>query len=199
MTTSLASRLPGTLTDTGLELPEGLPFEEWQRTLALLGRMDRGVKWGIIDCYLYGERTYGEPAAQFAESIGWSPQTLLNALSVARTFPPARRHAALSFGHHDAVVALSQGEQVVLLERAATLGWSVGMLRAQVRERRGEGRPVPLVEVADDLASAVHFYVQGYRDALRRPGVDPPELSGLEAALTAWYARRNPRTLPPAG
>lgn len=57
-------------------------------------------------------------------------------LKVCRAFPADRRHAALSFDHHEAVLSLVEADRPDMLTRAAGGGWSAKQTRKAVLEYR---------------------------------------------------------------
>lgn len=81
------------MAETGLELPEGLAFGEWERIGDSLAALERAVGWWIGDWWAYGEHAYGERAKVAAESR-FELGTLMNtAPSRGRSQP----HAGVRF------------------------------------------------------------------------------------------------------
>ena len=183
--------LPGHATVTSLALPPDLTFEQWGTLMARLGVMGRGLSWWAADAYLHGERTWGEPAAQYAERLGVQPHTMLNLLWVARAFPPARRRAGVSWSHHAELSKLSPEEQDAWLDAIQEKGWTVPELRAEMRGLRApvDGKPT-LAEIGDAMAATIWAYISGYRIALKTPGVDLPSVEGLLEQASKWRERR---------
>lgn len=124
-------------TDTSLLLPTGLPRETWEQVGESLRRIEHSVMFWIADWAAYGERSYGELAAQ----TGVSPDTVLEAVRVGNRFPPERRRPDLSFSHHQAVAAMEPDAADALLAEAAERDMSVHHLREKVRQAKGEQRP----------------------------------------------------------
>lgn len=133
--------IPGSLTETGLALPDGLDFEAWERAGRTLGRLDRSLHWAIGDWILYGENsgTIGEMASQASDVIGYEPKTLQNIVWVVQRFDPDRRRATLSFKHHEIVAKLDAGQQDKFLDLAESENWTVAELRGHVRGDDGQG------------------------------------------------------------
>lgn len=142
MGTDLA--LPGAVSETALDLPAGLSFEDWQQAGETLGRIGRACQWWIGDWLNYGERAYGEKYSQAIEVTGYDYGTLQNFAYVAGRVEMSRRRDVLSFGHHQSIAALEQPQQDGWLEEAAAEGWSVSELRKQVQG-------AAIKEEADDL------------------------------------------------
>jgi N6-adenosine-specific RNA methylase IME4 len=134
--------LPSAFAGTGLELPEGLPFAEWERIGDSLAAVERTVGWWIGDWWAYGEHRYGERAKAAAESR-FAPQTLMNYAWVARTVESSRRREGLSFSHHEAVANLPRDEQELFLDRAAAEGLSRAELRKAIKVRAAASIPLP--------------------------------------------------------
>ena len=134
-TSSLA--LPVEADDTGLDLPKGMPVAQWRRTGESLGQIDRACRWWIGDWLSYGELEYGERYAPAAAATGYSEQTLMDAVWVARSVSKSRRVKRLSFSHHKAVAKLKPAEQERYLADAARNDWSVSELRKRIGEEAG--------------------------------------------------------------
>jgi DNA modification methylase len=136
-------RLPGTVTATSLELPEAMPFEEWEEVGRTLDRIRESVHWWRGDWLCYGERTYGEMYAQALDPEGTNYQSLLADVWVAKQVGLLRRRNNLSWSHHREIASLGPEEQTRFLEGAAEQGWSTRELRERVREHKQLPPPVP--------------------------------------------------------
>jgi hypothetical protein len=134
--------LPSEFGGTGLELPEGLAFAEWERLGDSLAALERTVGWWIGDWWAYGQHAYGARAKVAAESR-FELSTLMNYGSVSRAIAPSRRRELLSFSHHQAVTNLPLSEQELFLERAASERWNRSELRTAIKVRRAESIPLP--------------------------------------------------------
>lgn len=109
--------LPGEITETGLTLPENLPYDEWREIGRQLQRAERSLMWWIGDWWAYGEHTYGS-RKELVESEGLSGasyKTCKNAASICREFERSRRRDLLSFTHHAEVASLppEQADQIL--------------------------------------------------------------------------------------
>lgn len=125
--------LPGSITETGLDLPRGLSFDEWEETGKTLGRIGRACQWWIGDWLNYGERAYGEKYTQAMDVTGLDYETLRGYAWVAARIETVRRQTVSSFSHHAAVAALDPPEQDAYLTEAAENGWPVSELRKQIK------------------------------------------------------------------
>lgn len=121
-------------TPTGLNLPDGLDYEDWQTLGYVLSRIEHSVMWWIGDWWRYGERAYGEAAAQAAPT-GYSLKTVQTAAWVADQYPESsRRREDLTWTHHREAASLDDADKV--LAAAAENGWSSRELRREVKRRK---------------------------------------------------------------
>jgi hypothetical protein len=132
--------LPGILGDDGYTLPPGLPFDRWVGIMSTLQQIDRSVKWWLGDALIYGERTYGEQAADaypdaFSKKIV-SESAMRQAMWVSEKFPPDTRVSALSWTHHRAVAELPPADRSELLQTAERERLSTRDLIDRVRDRQ---------------------------------------------------------------
>jgi len=147
------------VTRLGLELPDNLPYEQWELIGRKLRSVERAIQWLIGDWIRFGESHYGEMYAQALDATEYSYGTLRNQAYVAGRFELSRRHDNLSFTHHQEVAALPPAEADDLLARADPSTNETGEpipvsgFRQMVRHhnlRRGratvEGRPGSVVE-----------------------------------------------------
>jgi len=128
--------LPGAISQTALDLPKGLSFEEWEETGKTLGKIGRACQWWIGDWLNYGEREYGETYAQAMDETGLEYGTVANYAYVAKAVEPSRRRESLSFSHHSEVASMEPEEQEAWLERARYDEWPVAKLRAKIKKER---------------------------------------------------------------
>ncbi|MGH2954666.1 MAG: LmbU family transcriptional regulator, partial [Thermoanaerobaculia bacterium] len=131
------------VTETALELPDDLSFEDWQRMGETLGRIGRACQWWIGDWLNFGERAYGEKYTQAIEATGYDYDTLNGFRWVAQEVESVRRRTNLSWSHHREVAALDPPDQEERLDRAEAEGWSVHELRKAVRTRSLAAPPPP--------------------------------------------------------
>lgn len=122
-------------TETSLTLPEDTTYTAWEEFGRVLGRMERSVQWWMGDWWRFGERKWGERAAQAVDS-SWDFQTWANAGWVAGAVETSRRREVLSWSHHAEVAALSPAEQDDWLDRAEAESWSRNDLRTALRRGR---------------------------------------------------------------
>jgi hypothetical protein len=134
--------IPGTLSETGLQLPDNLPFGEWMRVGETLKRMTKSVQWWVGDWLAFGEASYGEEAFQAVER---ADKTFANWATVCRKVDPSRRREDVNFSVHAVLAPLPPDEQEHMLERAASEGWTEGKAREET------GRKPKNVEVITEL------------------------------------------------
>ncbi len=130
--------IPRTYTATGLALPEGLSFDEWQAIGERLRVASAACLWWVGDWLAFGERRYGEAYAQALDDTEWEYETLRAAKWVAEKIESVRRRT-LSWSHHKEVAALEAGDQDRLLDQAVAENWTRSELRAAARRvKHGE-------------------------------------------------------------
>jgi hypothetical protein len=159
-------------TRVGLQLPPGLPFQEWAEAGRKLARLVDAFAWCLGDWLVYGQERYESRYLEAIEKVGLDYQTLRNYAWVARKFEASRRRERLSFQHHAEVAALPHLEQDHWLDRAEKHGWSKRYLRQQVRSHRdsvgaiGAARSIlPRIDIGEDQ-------LQSWRVAADRTGAD---------------------------
>jgi hypothetical protein len=130
-------------TRVGLQLPDVLTFEEWERAGRQLAGVLDSSSWWLGDWLTYGKDHYADRYEKGIQSAGLRYQTLRNYAWVARRFDLGRRRARLTFQHHAEVASLTNEEQDKWLSRAEELSWTTKQLRNAVREARGGGTAKP--------------------------------------------------------
>ncbi|MFG2887617.1 LmbU family transcriptional regulator [Streptomyces sp. NPDC048297] len=124
-------------TRVGLQLPDVLSFEEWERAGRQLAGVLDSSSWWLGDWLTYGKDHYADRYEKGIQSAGLRYQTLRNYAWVARRFELGRRRGRLTFQHHAEVASLSNEEQDKWLVRAEERSWTTKQLRNAVREARG--------------------------------------------------------------
>jgi hypothetical protein len=110
--------------DNRLDLPDGLPFDIWEKMVGVIERIKNGIDWAYGDALNYGERKWGEMYAQAILVTGRSYSSLSTAKSVASVFKPEMRRPTLPFSYHEVVAPLirhsKEGEAIAMeiLDRA---------------------------------------------------------------------------------
>lgn len=176
------------ITDRRLTLPEGLTIDQWADAGRPILAAGESSMWWIGDWILYAEQHYatddqGEPIsierAKIRQTVArlthLDGQTIKNARSVARRFPPYRRRYALPWGHYDVARGLDEAQADELLAAAEAGEWSNAELRAQRRK----------VDVVDATSSAAEK-VQPSKVAIRVEA--EPEAGSLIAELAEGVA-----------
>lgn len=132
--------LPGRVSAVGLELPEGMTFQEWQNLGDVLQGVERSLMWWIGDWLNFGEREYGETYSQAIEATGKSYSSAANAKWVADRFEFSRRRENLSWSHHLEVASLPPDAANRMLGLAEQEGWSRKVLRAHVSRAKATAK-----------------------------------------------------------
>lgn len=125
--------LPGSVSETALDLPADLTFEKWQQTGEALGRVARACQWWIGDWLNYGKRAYGEKYAQAMDATGYDYSTVSDWAWVSKAVEPSVRTEGLSWSHHKQIAALNPPDQDRWLTAAEANGWSKAQLRKQIK------------------------------------------------------------------
>jgi hypothetical protein len=128
-------------TATGLELPAGLSFDQWERIGRQLQLFDRAARWWIGDWLVYGEHRWREKYAQAIQQTGKAEQTLMNYHFVAKSISSSRRREEVDFSTHAEVASLEPEEQDKLLARAAGEKLSRNRVRREAEKIRRAKRP----------------------------------------------------------
>ncbi len=110
-------------------------------------------------------------------------------VAVAERIPHARRHAALSWSHHELVAGMTEHDQVRLLDLAEQESLSVRALRAVIDQEREDLEPefgVPRGEPVRPLTLAYRgdvetFAVEAKRALVACPWVSEPAVSAVPA------------------
>ncbi len=130
------------LSETSLNLPPNMPYEEWLRVGETLFRIEKSVRWWIGDWVNYGEQTYGEKYAQAITETGLSYSTVANAAYTARKIEPSRRREKVDFSKHHAVAGLDEYQQEKILGEIEAHPTPESKVREMVREEREKGAEV---------------------------------------------------------
>jgi hypothetical protein len=130
----------------GLELADGMNFDEWVEIGRKLCVSQQAVQWKIGDWWAFGDHRYGDRAKAAAEGIfGLSFGTLQVYGTVARAFEPLSRLKEVPFAHHQEVASLPPETAAGLLNRAAREGLSTRDLRREVQALRTTRAPPRLL------------------------------------------------------
>lgn len=120
---------------TSLAIAAGLPLDDWQRLGDQIHTIAESSTWWLGDWLVYGQTEYPDRYKQVIARTALDYQTLRNYAWVVRRFPPAARHAGLSFQHHAEAAGLPEDEREIWLARAEEHGWSRNELRTRIRAR----------------------------------------------------------------
>lgn len=134
-------------TETSLELPENLPINDYFEAGNKIHSLHKSTSWLLADLLSYGDSHYGDQFSQVVDDWGYRPETLRNALYVAKRWPKERRRKELTFAHHQAVSSVDESVADEMLNVAIERGLSVKELRVLKREYNKELNDEP--EVAE--------------------------------------------------
>jgi len=130
---SFLADFPVMPTETGLMFTGPLTFEQYTNIGVQLFRLREGLPWLLGDWLVYGERVFGEEAAQ-AIADTYSLQTLQNYAWVARAIPAKERRHGVSFSHHSEVAKYEKEIRETWLDMTEQNGWNVAELRVAIRD-----------------------------------------------------------------
>ncbi len=124
------------VTETALDLPEGLTEEQWAELGDGLRRLGQGYQWWIGDWLVAGEKKYRSTFHEAVRITGIEQGTLKIYKYTAQHVQKLRRRNFLSWGHHREVAALPADQQDYWLDRATGQQWSRDQLRAEIAAAR---------------------------------------------------------------
>jgi len=151
-----------------LHLPAATSFEEWSNLGRKLCAGARFMNWIIGDWLIEGSERFGDKARDEANTIFRSDvDRFAPIVDTCRRFPETKRHQALTFGHHLAVMAIADDDQAEqLLSKAETERLTTAALKAEVKVIRSQDR-LPLVD-DDPVDTAMRRIVQAWNLAGRQ-------------------------------
>lgn len=208
-------------TKVGLQLPDGLAYDEWERSGRQLAGVLDSSSWWLGDWLVYGKDHYTDRYQRGIRAVGLSYQTLRNYAWVARRFGHTRRRPALSFQHHAELASMPAGDQDYWLDHAEQRQWTTKQLRGALRAaRRDEPQPRPPAaaepsrrlevpgsrfqwwhKAADELGVDFEQWVMTTLDSAAATALNTaraPETAGDGAGLRALKAPAAPGTGAPA-
>jgi N6-adenosine-specific RNA methylase IME4 len=135
------------VTETALDLPEGLTEEQWAELGDGLRRLGQGYQWWIGDWLVAGGKRYGSTFDRAAVITGIEVKTLKEYKRTAFGVQKSNRMDFLSWTHHCQVAHLDSDEQKTWLGRALENRWSVSQLKsavsASLRTDTSDPPPIP--------------------------------------------------------
>jgi hypothetical protein len=152
------------ITEYGIEIPTGLPHDEWVDVGVRLGdltahteRVASALSWAIGQWLAWGEHTWGEKYAQASDVLGLAEQTLMNMQYVVEAFGGKPLRPSLSFAHHSEVASLPAATRAAILGRAESEGLSAREVRglAQVTRALAAGKDPARERAANALERAL--------------------------------------------
>lgn len=149
----------------GLVLPENETFsgEDLAALIELGSGMRSSASWIQGDAVLIAKKWYGDEwYSHLSHRVDYN--TCMNYATVAGKFPRHRRHANLSFSHHDAVKALEPDLQDEYLNMAEAKQMTRDELRQVVRKAAVTERKTAIghVGIIDDLLKNSYGLPDGY-------------------------------------
>jgi hypothetical protein len=140
------------ITGVGLQIPNDLAFEDWERAGHRLSRIVDSSAWWLGDWLVFGKKNYSDRYQRAIRAVGLQYQTLRNYAWVARRFDLVRRRSRLTFQHHAEVASLLVEEQDRLLDQAEQGMWTTKQLRKAIRDLRiGEVEKAAMVALSSRI------------------------------------------------
>ena len=182
----------GSMQHVSLDLNENLKYEEWLDIGESLINQAKHIMWWLGDWWNYGDRKYGELAAQ-ALDFGIPYSTFSNAAYVSNKIPAERRVPELSWTHHFEVAYLEDDKKIdKFLKEAYENKQSVRELRANVKKFKikalnAENEDFNIVEKAGVNLKTSNVWTFGKPDSsygLDQPFKTPPQMI---ANLLYWF------------
>ena len=118
-----------------LTLPQTDTFDDWTNLGRRLCAGARTMNWLIGDWLIEGSTRFGEKARDEANAIFRADVERFGPIvDTCRRFSDDKRHTALTFGHHVAVMPVEDdGEAQAILTEAETASLTVAQVKAKVR------------------------------------------------------------------
>lgn len=135
----------GYLTENSLNLPPGIPYEQYEALAFMFGHHHRRTQFVIGDLVNYGEKSYGETYAQAMELFGLAEQTVANYASVANRVPRSRRKYNVNFSVYAELASQEPDDQTKWLRLAEKNKWTRAKLRHELK-----GGGTIYVDVSDE-------------------------------------------------
>lgn len=110
--------IPGTLTETSLDLPATLGRDEAAECGRVLLRMHESACWWLGDWFNWIQRQFPDDWPQLVEANEYQETTLRKWGWMCRSVPRGTREASLSPRHHELVAHLPEPEQKKYLQEA---------------------------------------------------------------------------------
>jgi hypothetical protein len=110
--------LPGSI---GVKLADETPIEEVLRIMDWATAMSDHVGFMIGDIINFGQVKWGEKYRLAMEQTGRAYSTLAGYSETARRIPAAKRHASLSFTHHQVIARIGDEEKIATVLKEVAL------------------------------------------------------------------------------
>jgi len=148
----------GAITETGLQLPPDLPWDQYEALAVMFGQLHRVSAWLIGDLLNYGEKVYKDDRyVQVIALTGLADQTCYNYASICKYVPRPRRRLELPFSVHAEVAYKEPEEQTAWLRQAAENKWTRAQLRQAMQgDKSAPEAPVEVLPPAGEMQYCPH-------------------------------------------
>ncbi|MFE9427033.1 LmbU family transcriptional regulator [Kitasatospora sp. NPDC006697] len=173
-------------TRTGLRMPDGTPFEEWERAGRQLSGIVDSSSWWLGDWLVFGKDHYADRYQRGIRAVGLQYQTLRNYAWVARRFEFSRRRPALTFQHHAELASLPPEQQEIWLDRAEQDRWTTKQLRRAICASRQDPSRTGAPAEATRRLELPGSRLQWWHQAAEQLGIDFEQwvMSTLDSAAS---------------
>ena len=173
-------------TKVGLQMPPGMPFEEWERAGHQLSGIIDSSSWWLGDWLVFGKDHYVNRYQHGIRAVGLQYQTLRNYAWVSRRFELSRRRPALTFQHHAELASLPVDQQETWLDRAEQNRWTTKQLRRAIRVSREIPEQADVPERPTHRLELPGSRLQRWQQAAEQSGIDFEQwvLASLDGAAT---------------
>jgi hypothetical protein len=192
------------ISQTALELPEKLTFEEWRSVGLSLGKVEQSAQWWWGDWWRFAEEraeggNWSGRRKELVESGEWDgPEfnTCISLGSVCRAFSTnLRRRVLLSFRHHKELASLDSAEADSLLD------WCEAPLKngrkkaKSIRELHEEMARRANAELEQSAIAAVEQFLSEYGDIEPKKFAQAKQI-GIDAIRQEIRKQNEKKTMP---
>lgn len=117
----------------GLEINEGISFDQWRELGSQIRDSLHGHQWWIGDWLRFGGHKWGDKYESAAAVLGMKPSSIKTYKSIAETYSDLlTRVNNLPFHHHRLAATLAPKQRSKVLSAAVENGWSASRLRSEL-------------------------------------------------------------------
>lgn len=118
-------------TEATLGFDDKSTFDDWLEAGRMLAKGHTALHWTLGDWVIIGEDRWQDRWLEAAAAVGVPYATIASAVAVAKEFPAADRHNALSWSHHREAMR-APDDPHTWLDQAEAEGWSARHLAERI-------------------------------------------------------------------